>query len=116
MLYPFISSHCQHQDLCSILILDLLEYIFSLVYIFSAGKSRNLSVMEGPSLCLFIKSKGKFQSTPLILELLEISLIVTAVESRKISEGGAPGCTCIYLFKTKGIKYKLLEGAGAVKI
>ena len=28
MLYPFISFHCQHQDLCSILILGLLEILY----------------------------------------------------------------------------------------
>ena len=28
MLHPFISSHCQHQDLCSMLILDFLEILF----------------------------------------------------------------------------------------
>ena len=28
ILYPFISSRCQHQDLCNILILELLEILF----------------------------------------------------------------------------------------
>ena len=33
----------------------------NIVYIVSVGESRNLSVMEGPYLYVFIKSKGKFQ-------------------------------------------------------